>query len=500
MNKKLHILFVEDEVSDYDLIEGALHKARITFIPKRVETSESFQQQLRDFKPDLILSDYSLPRFDGMSALRLARKLNPSIPFIIVTGSVDEETAAECIKAGADDYVLKDHLARLGLAVRASLDKNLVMEEKDRAIERLQQSEKELRLISHALISTKDAFTLTDLNGNILFVNPAFCEIYGYVEQELRGKNISLIHALGNSVEVLEQISLATLNGGWYGELLNRRKDGREFPVELWTSVVQNDEGKKVALTGVARDITLRKKTEEELRRTEAEFRTLVEQSLVGVYIIQDGKFAYVNPKIAETFGYTSEEIVNSLKVSDLVYEEDRPVVIENLRKRLDGHIKSLNYTFRGKQKNGSLIHVEVFGSETEYKGKPAIIGTLLDITERKRAEEIQNAVYRIAQAADSAKHLDDLFGSVHEIVKGIMPAENFYIALYDDIKNIISFPYFVDEVDTASPPQKPGKGLTEYVLRTGRSLLCNTEIHQELMRRGEAELVGVPSPIWLGT
>ena len=107
--------------------------------------------------------------------------------------------------------------------------------------------------------------------------------------------------------------------------------------------------------------------------------------------------------------------------------------------------------------------------------------------------------MYRIAQAADKSRRLEDLYQSVHEIIQDVMPANNFYIALYDEKEDLIHFPYFVDEVDVPSPPQEPGKGLTEYVLRTGKALLCTPAVHGELQLRNEAELVGVPSPIWLG-
>jgi PAS domain S-box-containing protein len=121
------------------------------------------------------------------------------------------------------------------------------------------------------------------------------------------------------------------------------------------------------------------------------------------------------------------------------------------------------------------------------------------DITEHKQAELLQNAVYHISRAADKSASLNDLFKSVHEIISTVMPAKNFYISLYDDKNNLISFPYFVDEFDAPPPPTKPRKGLTEYVLRTGRSLLCDDAADRELRHRGEVELLGAPSSIWLG-
>src|SRR5438309_4044738 len=121
------------------------------------------------------------------------------------------------------------------------------------------------------------------------------------------------------------------------------------------------------------------------------------------------------------------------------------------------------------------------------------------DVTERRRADQIQLATYRISEAAHSARNLQDLFAAIHEIVGGLMPAKNFYIALYDPAAALLSFPYFVDEYDTDFPSKRLGKGLTEYVLRTGQALLATPEIHEELEQRDEVELIGAPSIDWLG-
>ncbi|WP_292468561.1 response regulator [Methanolobus sp.] len=109
----LRILFVEDIPSDTELAERALFKQDIEFESMRVETIEEFSKQLEEFSPDIVISDYSLPVFDGMQALKILLDFDDSIPFIILTGSLNEETAVTCMKAGATDYVLKDRIKRL---------------------------------------------------------------------------------------------------------------------------------------------------------------------------------------------------------------------------------------------------------------------------------------------------------------------------------------------------------------------------------------------------
>jgi len=123
------------------------------------------------------------------------------------------------------------------------------------------------------------------------------------------------------------------------------------------------------------------------------------------------------------------------------------------------------------------------------------------DVTARRRAEFVQDAVYRISHTAHTADNLQELLRAIHEIVGELMPAQNFYVSLYDAENDRLEFPYFVDEYDTARdvPPRKLRKGLTEYVLRTGKPLLATPEVYEELVTAGEAELIGAPSIDWLG-
>ncbi|MCP2519993.1 PAS domain S-box protein [SCandidatus Aminicenantes bacterium Aminicenantia_JdfR_composite] len=132
-----------------------------------------------------------------------------------------------------------------------------------------------------------------------------------------------------------------------------------------------------------------RKEFEEKLKESENMFRSLAEESLAGIYLIQGNKFKYVNPKLAEIFGYKVEELIDKMGPKELVFPDDWPIVRKNLEKRLKGEIKSIQYEFRGLTKDKRTIYVEVYGSAVQYQGKPAVIGTLLDVTERKRAEDI---------------------------------------------------------------------------------------------------------------
>ena len=164
------------------------------------------------------------------------------------------------------------------------------------------------------------------------------------------------------------------------------RLDGEERIIEV-NSVPITFEG-EAAVQTVARDITERQQAEEQLRAAEAQFRGLVEQSLVGIYIIQDGRFVYANPALAETLGYETGALLGDVPVEAVVYDDDWPLVRDNLQKRYRGDIHEIKYSFRIQRPGGTVRTVEVHGARTEHDGAPAVIGTLLDITDRMEHEQ----------------------------------------------------------------------------------------------------------------
>ncbi|MCX6029671.1 MAG: PAS domain S-box protein, partial [Chloroflexi bacterium] len=176
----------------------------------------------------------------------------------------------------------------------------------------------------------------------------------------------------------------------------------------------------------------------------------------------------------------------------------ERAEYMESIRQSESGVLRMETFHRR---KDGTVFPVEVSTSLITLGGRDVVLGIDRDITARKRAEALQNAVYHIAQASELVESLSALLAQIQCIISEVMPAENFYFALYDQARNRLSFPYSIDEVDESYSGEEieAGRGLTAYVLRTGKSLLCTESIHEKLVQQGEIELIGVPSLIWLG-
>lgn len=153
-----------------------------------------------------------------------------------------------------------------------------------------------------------------------------------------------------------------------------------------------------------------------ELKEAEYKFRAVVEQSLTGIYIIKENRFHYVNPKFAEIFGYTSEQIINDCVVSDLVYEDDRVLVRDNLSKRLRGETDTIHYTFKGRKKGGSVINVDVHGRRSFLNGEPVVIGVLLDITERVITENSLRKLSKAVEQSSASVVVTDVNGNIEYV------------------------------------------------------------------------------------
>ena len=241
----------------------------------------------------------------------------------------------------------------------------------------------------------------------------------------------------------------------------------------------------------------------EALRESESRLSAITDSVQDAILMMDpEGVVTFWNPAAERVLGYTKAEALGR-NLHDLIvpqrYHDAHHAAFPGFVRTGQGAAIGKTLDLHARRKDGHEIAVALSLSAVRIKGGWRAVGVIRDINERKQAEILERAVYEIARAADEAKSLDDLYQSVHLIIKGLMPAANFLIALYDEKENQVGFPYFVDEVDSAPPSRKPGKGLTDYVLRTGNPLLCDAALEKDLSRRGEVERIGTLSSCWLG-
>ena len=255
MEKELKILVLEDIQTDAELIIHEVKKSEIKFNYKRVETEKEFTDALSTFKPDIILSDYNLPQFTGMQALLIRNELIPDIPFILITGSLNETIAVDCMKAGADDYILKDNLTRLGTAIESALQKKETLITKRKAEEALTKSNEFNKLLLQTFPFGMD---IVDEDGSILFMSNKFKETFG--EETIGRKCWTLYRDNKKQCEdcpLLKGINIGETTVSETSGVFN----GRDFQISHTGMIYK---GKK-AILEIFQDITERKTAEQQL-------------------------------------------------------------------------------------------------------------------------------------------------------------------------------------------------------------------------------------------
>ena len=249
----VRILLLEDVWADAELVKVELRKAGLQFTARRVTTQPEFERALREYRPDLIIADHNLPQFNGAAALALARQMSLAAPFILLTGSLDEESAVEYMKAGATDYILKDRLARLGPAVRAALAGKRMKQQLDEREEYFRS------LIEQAM----DIIAVLDPEGALRYASPSVLPLLGYAPEDLVGLSIfALVHPddVDETLRVFSE-GVATGQGGRLLELRLRHKDGTFRHLEAIGRYLLDDPLVKGVVIN-ARDVTERRALE----------------------------------------------------------------------------------------------------------------------------------------------------------------------------------------------------------------------------------------------
>jgi len=228
-----------------------------------------------------------------------------------------------------------------------------------------------------------DAIYVNNMEGNFIQVNDSMCKTVGYSREELLSMNVRDL--LNDELIRLNPLLYKQVTPGTsiIGERKFVHRNGEIIDIEINGKKFTDDR-----VIVIFRDISERKKMEAELRNAEVRFRTLADKSMVGIYIVQNGKFVYVNPRFADVFGYEPGELINTYPVEQVVHPTFRSIATENVRARLEDGKESVHYEAMGIRKDGSANWVEFFGSRTDLDGEPTIIGSMVEITERKKAED----------------------------------------------------------------------------------------------------------------
>ncbi len=247
---KIQILLLEDVPADADLVRRALQQAQIAAQIRLVDRKEEYAKALEALRPDLVLADHASPSFRSVEALEMARAVYPDIPFIFVSGAVGEETALEAVKKGATDYVLKDHLVRLGPAVWRALEDASHRREKERAEETLR------RIVANSL----DAVIMMDWRGIITGWNPQSERLFGWTSVEAVGRTVEDL-IIPERMRAAHRIGLGRYLSVGEGPILGRRvefqalhRDGHELAVELTVTPIIREEGP--SFSAFIRDLT----------------------------------------------------------------------------------------------------------------------------------------------------------------------------------------------------------------------------------------------------
>ncbi len=347
--------------------------------------------------------------------------------------------------------------------------------------------------VEHLVIADEITALLCRFNkeGKIIFVNKAYAKFFGQKKEEIIGSDFQY------SPEEFGKIDSSKPFLNHYKKQFSLKLSENKIHWIEWTinRVTSKDNG-GFEYQAIGQDITEFKLLEEQLSK----ILVAVEQSSSTVVITDiEGYIEYVNPRFTQITGYSFDEakgkhtrILKGDFTKDEVYTELWDTIASG--KEWQGEL--LN-----KKKNGELFWE--LATISPVKNKDGIIKNFIavkeNITEHKKYEKLQDSLYKISHAVISTESLTNLYASIHQILSDVLPVENFYIATYDESTNLLSFPYFVDQFDEASEPQTPGRGLTEYVLRTGKPCLVTPDVFNKLVEEKEVDLVGTDSLDWLG-
>ncbi len=392
MSKKvLHILMLEDNALDAELnIEHLKMLKEYTCSVKVIQDREDYIQNIEaDTPPDLILCDFNLPQYNGMKALEDLNHRNLLIPFIFVTGTMREEVAADAIKAGAWDYVVKDRLFRLPLAVSSVLK---LKQEKELSLE----IEKKAQRIFKAIDGTSAQVLVLNQDYNIVYVNKIFSLVSGYNSEEVVGK--AIFNYFPKQIIVEEKVPFKKIlfsGRSFKGEMQNKKKDGTRCWERFSVTPIRNDQNQIHDYVIIKEDVTKQKKIEKDLFVSQERLELALSGANIGLWNIEIKSGKMFTNRWDELLGYDENDSIITLKdYVNLMHPDDVATVLNVYHKHLEGAIDLFMAEHRLQTGNGAYKWILSRGKvlERNEQGEPLrAAGTLIDISERKEAENKLN-------------------------------------------------------------------------------------------------------------
>lgn len=348
------------------------------------------------------------------------------------------------------------------------------------------------------------AIALLDMNGNFIKVNEKWQTIFNHENTEHNANNISdiFLSEEKNKFTYLSEELDKSKSQQIRTQIILLNANKNNFWADFTISAVQNNnEGKEYFVVSVL-DITGRMEIEKNFEKESKLFQYFMEYLPDSIYFKDSSsRFIKANKATLTKMGLNSiDELVG--KTDHDLFDNEHA---DNAKKDEEEIIKNgtsiLNKIEKEVWSDGSITWASTTKIPLRDENEKIVgtFGITRDITKFKESEDIRNALYKISTAVTSVPDIQNLFATIHKIIMDLMRADNFYIAMYNDETNTVSFPYFVDQVDPPPVERKAGYGLTEYILRTGEAKLIDAETDIKLRVSGETTLLGEPTQIWLG-
>lgn len=384
METALRVLIIEDNETDAALVLRHITRSGFQITSLRVETRLQMQDALKNETWDLIISDFSLPQFDASGALKVLQETGLDIPFIVVSGNIGEETAVALMKAGADDYLMKDKLTRLVPAIQRELADAKGRREQRKAEMLLRESEIKYRKIFENI---QDVFYQVDASGILTDISPSIIRYSGYSREELIGRQVEELYFNPDDRKIIHKFLHENVDVFDYDVRL-KSKTGEIKWASLNAHLVVDENGTPAGIEGSLRDVSQRRQTESALKISETKFRAIFENSVDAIGVSLNGIHVFVNPAYVSLFGYANQEELLQKSIIECIATGERQKILEFVRLRSNQQKAPTHYQTRGFRKDGCEFDMDVNVSMYEQDGEFYTLVIIRDITAHKKAED----------------------------------------------------------------------------------------------------------------